>query len=54
MAAFELGPFCAQSRPIFYPSLGDGGMLGTAWIDRPMDTRGCTPASTSLPCSMEV
>jgi hypothetical protein len=29
-------------------------MLGTAWIDRPVDTRGCTPASTSLPCSMEV
>ena len=29
-------------------------MLDTAWIDRPVDTRGCTPASTSLPCSMEV
>jgi hypothetical protein len=25
------------------PSLGDGVMLGTAWIDRPVDTRGCTP-----------
>src|SRR6202042_2520441 len=29
-------------------------MLGTAWIDWPVDTRGRTPASTSLPCSMEV
>ena len=40
--------------PSSIPSLGDGVMLGTAWIDRPVDTRGCTPASTSLPCSMEV
>ena len=33
--------------PSSIPSLGDGVMLGTAWIDRPVDTRGCTPASTS-------
>ena len=26
--------------PSSIPSLGDGGMLGTAWIDRPVDTRG--------------
>ena len=44
----------AQFGPSPIPSLGDGVMLGTAWIDRPVDTRGCTPASTSLPCSMEV
>ena len=25
------------------PSLGDGAMLGTAWIDRPVDTQGCAP-----------
>jgi hypothetical protein len=25
------------------PSLGDGVMLGTAWIDRPVDTQGCAP-----------
>ena len=29
----------AQSRPFFYSLLGDGGMLGTAWIDRPVDTQ---------------
>jgi hypothetical protein len=29
--------------PSSIPSLGDGVMLGTAWIDRPVDTRGCTP-----------
>jgi hypothetical protein len=29
------------------PSLGDGVMLGTAWIDRPVDTQGRAPASTS-------
>src|ERR1700729_2782672 len=40
--------------PSSIPSLGDGVMLGTAWIDWPVDTRGRTPASTSLPCSMEV
>jgi hypothetical protein len=40
--------------PSSIPSLCDGVMLGRAWIDRPVDTRGCTPASTSLPCSMEV
>jgi hypothetical protein len=40
--------------PSSYSFPGDGVMLGTAWIDRPVDTRGCTPASTSLPCSMEV
>jgi hypothetical protein len=43
----SLGPFSI-------PSFGDGVMLGTAWIDRPVDTRGSTPASTSLPCSVEV
>jgi hypothetical protein len=37
-----------------YFCLDDPDMLNTAWIDRPVDTRGCTPASTSLPCSMEV
>jgi hypothetical protein len=31
------------------PSLSDGVMLGTAWIDRPVDTRGALPASTSSP-----
>ena len=25
------------------PSLGDGVMLGKAWIDRPVDTQGCAP-----------
>jgi hypothetical protein len=40
--------------PSSIPALGDRVMLSTAWIDRPVDTRGCTPASTSLPCSMEV
>jgi hypothetical protein len=29
------------------PSLGDGVMLGAAWIDRPVDTQGRAPASTS-------
>jgi hypothetical protein len=29
------------------PSLSDGVMLGTAWIDRPVETQGCAPASTS-------
>jgi hypothetical protein len=29
--------------PSSIPSLGDGVMLSTAWIDRPVDTRGCTP-----------
>jgi hypothetical protein len=24
-------------------------MLGTAWIDRPVDTQDCAPASTSSP-----
>ena len=33
--------------PSSIPSLGDGVMLGAAWIDRPVDARGCTPASTS-------
>jgi hypothetical protein len=27
--------------PSSIPSLGDGVMLGTAWIDRPVDTQGC-------------
>ena len=50
-----LAAFLTRSLgPSSIPSLGDGVMLGTAWIDRPVDTRGCTPASTSLPCSMEV
>ena len=26
--------------PISIPSLGNGVMLGTAWIDRPVDTQG--------------
>ena len=26
--------------PSSIPSLGDGVMLGTAWIDRPVDTQG--------------
>jgi hypothetical protein len=29
--------------PSSIPSLGDGVMLGTAWIDRPVDTQGCAP-----------
>ena len=33
----------ARLGPSSIPSLGDGDMLGTAWIDRPVDTRGCTP-----------
>jgi hypothetical protein len=32
-----------QSPLIFYSSLGDRVMLGTAWIDRPVDTQGCAP-----------
>jgi hypothetical protein len=29
---------------IFYSlPIGDGVMLGTAWIDRPVDTQGCAP-----------
>jgi hypothetical protein len=39
--------------PVYF-SLDGPAMLNTAWIDRPLDTRGCTPASTSFPCSMEV
>jgi hypothetical protein len=33
--------------PSSIPSLGDGVMVGSAWIDRPVDTQGCAPASTS-------
>ena len=33
----------AQSRPSSIPSLGDGVMLGAAWIDRPVDTQGRAP-----------
>jgi hypothetical protein len=29
--------------PPSIPYLGDGVMLGTAWIDRPVDTQGCAP-----------
>ena len=29
--------------PSSIPSLGDGVMLGTAWIDRPVDTQGRAP-----------
>jgi hypothetical protein len=29
--------------PSSIPSLSDGVMLGTAWIDRPVDTQGCAP-----------
>ena len=36
-----------HARLFSIPSLGDGVMLGTAWIDRPVDTQGCAPASTS-------
>ena len=44
-------PFFGSSRrragapvgPSSIPSLGDGVMLGTAWIDRPVDTQGCAP-----------
>ena len=34
---------CVLTRslgPSSIPSLGDGVMLGTAWIDRPVDTQG--------------
>jgi hypothetical protein len=41
------------SMPVYF-SFEDRAILNTAWIDRPVDTRGCTPASTSLSCSMEV
>ena len=41
------------SMPVYF-SLDDPAMLNGTWIDWPVDTRGCTPASTSLPCSMEV
>ena len=37
---------CVLTRslgPSSIPSLGDGVMLGTAWIDRPVDTQGCAP-----------
>ena len=30
----------ASLGPISIPSLGNGVMLGTAWIDRPVDTQG--------------
>ena len=30
----------APVGPSSIPSLGDGVMLGTAWIDRPVDTQG--------------
>ena len=33
--------------PVYF-SLEDRAMLNGAWIDRPVDTRGCTPASTSF------
>jgi hypothetical protein len=29
--------------PSSIPSLSDGVMLGTSWIDRPVDTQGCAP-----------
>jgi hypothetical protein len=34
--------------PSSIPSLGDGVMLGTAWIDRPVDTQGCAPCFHAL------
>ena len=34
---------CAQSRPIFYSLPRRRVMLGTAWIDRPVDTQGRAP-----------
>ena len=48
----------AQSRslgPSSIPSLGDGVMLGTAWIGRPVDTQGLHSLLPRHPqCSMEV
>ena len=43
----------AQSRPSSIPSLGDGVMLGTAWIDGQSTRRAALPASTSSQRSME-
>jgi hypothetical protein len=39
LAAFLSGSL----GPSSIPSLGDGVMVGTAWIDRPVDTQGCAP-----------
>ena len=43
-AVFSAGRVLTRSLgPSSIPSLGDGVMLGTAWIDRPVDTQGCAP-----------
>src|SRR5271165_6033050 len=40
----RLEPVLTRSLgPSSIPSVGDGVMLGTAWIDRPVDTQGCAP-----------
>jgi hypothetical protein len=36
----NIGLTAGGSQPISIPSLGDGVMLGPAWIDRPVDTQG--------------
>jgi hypothetical protein len=46
-------PESRRVGPSSIPSLSYGVMLGAAWIDRPVDTRDCTPASTSLPVQHE-
>jgi hypothetical protein len=43
----RIWPDRAVVGPSSIPSLSDDVMLGTAWIDWPVDTRGWTPASTS-------
>jgi hypothetical protein len=35
----RLGEPTTLASPSSIPSLGDGAMLGTAWIDRPVDTQ---------------
>ena len=50
-----------HARLFSIPSLGDGVMLGTAWIDRPVDTQGLRSLLPRLskrsmearPCSSE-
>jgi hypothetical protein len=39
----------AQARPMVYSSLGDRVMVNTAWIDRPVDTRGLHSLLPRLP-----
>ena len=38
-----------EPRPIFYSCLGECVMLNTAWIDRPVDTRGLHSLLPRLP-----